>query len=98
MAALTATLAWPGCMSTAHDCMPSVSVARKLRALQSSACYPVPAASVELIETHFAWVFMVGDYAYKMKKPVAYPRSFSPTVRSEGRWRPESARVPAPMP
>jgi aminoglycoside phosphotransferase family enzyme len=53
--------------------MPAVSVARKLEALRSTACYPVPATSVELIETHFAWVFMVGDYAYKMKKPVEFP-------------------------
>lgn len=60
-------------MSAADECMPAVSVAQKLAALQSTDCYPVPATSVELIETHFAWVFMVGDYAYKMKKPIAYP-------------------------
>lgn len=60
-------------MSIADDSMAAVSTAQKLQALRSAACYPVPVPSVELIETHFAWVFMVGDYAYKMKKPVAYP-------------------------
>lgn len=28
---------------------------------------------VEVIETHFAWVFLVGQRAYKMKKPVLQP-------------------------
>lgn len=51
----------------------TVSTAEKLLALSSVACYPVPATSVELIETHFAWVFLVGKHAYKMKKPAAYP-------------------------
>jgi aminoglycoside phosphotransferase family enzyme len=51
----------------------SVSTSRKLQALCSVASYPAPAAAVELIETHFAWVFLVGQYAYKMKKPAAYP-------------------------
>lgn len=66
-------LASAPCMSAADESPAEVSAGRKLQALLSVDCYPVPAASVELIETHFAWVFMVGDYAYKMKKPVAYP-------------------------
>lgn len=53
--------------------MQAVSAARKVQALQSIDCYPFPLDSVELIETHFAWVFMAGAYAYKMKKPIAYP-------------------------
>jgi uncharacterized protein len=60
-------------MSTADESTPAVSASRKLQALLSADCYPVSAASVELIETHFAWVFMVGEYAYKMKKPIAFP-------------------------
>ncbi|MGB5082224.1 MAG: AAA family ATPase [Burkholderiales bacterium] len=39
-------------------------------ALLSPACYPHAAARVELIETHISWVFLAGDYAYKLKKPV----------------------------
>lgn len=60
-------------MHTADESTAAVGASRKLQALRSVDCYPFPAASVDLIETHFAWVFMVGDYAYKMKKPVAYP-------------------------
>lgn len=30
-------------------------------------------AAVEVIETHMSWVFLVGDQALKLKKPVRYP-------------------------
>lgn len=60
-------------MSATDDRASLVSASEKLQALRSVDCYPVPAASVELIETHFAWVFLVGEHAYKMKKPIAYP-------------------------
>lgn len=60
-------------MSAAGEGTVAVSAADKLQALRSVDCFPVPATSVELIETHFAWVFLVGEYAYKMKKPVALP-------------------------
>jgi aminoglycoside phosphotransferase family enzyme len=45
----------------------------KVRALQSPAAYPDPAAAIESIETHFAWVFLAGEYAYKLKKPSGNP-------------------------
>ena len=32
--------------------------------------YPHPAASVELLETHISRIFLAGDFAYKLKKPV----------------------------
>jgi uncharacterized protein len=32
--------------------------------------YPHPAASVEHLQTHISHVFLAGDYAYKLKKPV----------------------------
>ena len=51
-------------------------LAEKARALLSSSAYPdMPAAAVESIETHFAWVFLAGDYAYKLKKPGGNPLS-----------------------
>jgi aminoglycoside phosphotransferase family enzyme len=31
------------------------------------------AAPVEVIETHMSWVFLAGDHALKLKKPVRYP-------------------------
>ena len=60
-------------MSTADESAAAVSASQKLHALLSVDCYSIPATSVELIETHFAWVFLVGDYAYKMKTPFAFP-------------------------
>lgn len=32
--------------------------------------YPHPVQRVDLIETHISWVFLAGDFAYKVKKPV----------------------------
>jgi aminoglycoside phosphotransferase family enzyme len=32
--------------------------------------YPHPATEVRLIQTHISYVFLAGDYAYKVKKPV----------------------------
>lgn len=50
-------------------------LARKVCALRSSAAYTEAAAAVVTIETHFAWVFLAGDYAYKLKKPSGNPLS-----------------------
>lgn len=38
--------------------------------LMNPTAFPHPAAHVECIETHISWVFLAGDYAYKIKKPV----------------------------
>ncbi|HUL94094.1 MAG TPA: AAA family ATPase [Burkholderiales bacterium] len=43
---------------------------RLLAALREPACYPHAAGTVELIETHISWVFLAGEFAYKIKKPV----------------------------
>lgn len=32
-----------------------------------------PATPVEAVETHMSWVFLAGDRAYKLKKPVVHP-------------------------
>ena len=32
--------------------------------------YPHAVSEVRLIETHISWVFLTGEYAYKVKKPV----------------------------
>ncbi|HET7763964.1 MAG TPA: AAA family ATPase [Burkholderiales bacterium] len=44
---------------------------RILAALHEPGCYPHPADRIELIETHISRVFLAGDYAYKVKKPVS---------------------------
>lgn len=60
-------------MSAVDEGTVDVSTEKKVAALCSVASYPVSASSVEVIETHFAWVFLVGEHAYKMKKAAAYP-------------------------
>ncbi|WP_286240100.1 AAA family ATPase [Neptuniibacter halophilus] len=34
--------------------------------------YPHPVEQIEVIETHISWLFLTGDYAYKVKKPVDF--------------------------
>src|SRR5947199_1046571 len=41
-----------------------------IEALSNPAAYPEPAAEVEVRHTHISVVFLVGPYAYKVKKPV----------------------------
>ena len=38
--------------------------------LQRPEAYPSPTHEIELVETHISWVFLAGDYVYKVKKPV----------------------------
>ena len=39
-------------------------------ALRSPRAWPGAAGPIELVETHISWVFLVGELAYKVKKPV----------------------------
>ncbi len=45
---------------------------RLIQAMQQPAFYDHPVARVERIETHISWVFLAGDFAYKIKKPVNF--------------------------
>jgi aminoglycoside phosphotransferase family enzyme/predicted kinase len=40
--------------------------------LAETAAYPHPVGTVTLIQTHISWVFLAGDFAYKIKKPVDF--------------------------
>ena len=44
--------------------------ARLPDALLSPRAWPGSAGRIELVETHISWVFLVGEHAYKVKKPV----------------------------
>ncbi|MDX8405376.1 MAG: AAA family ATPase [Mariprofundus sp.] len=35
-------------------------------------CYPHPCSDIRMIQTHISWVFLAGNYAYKLKKPVDF--------------------------
>src|SRR5499427_9626225 len=42
-------------------------------ALARPDAYDHDVASVRVAETHISWVFLTGEYAYKVKKPVKFP-------------------------
>ncbi len=41
-----------------------------VEAMRSPSFYPHPVATVRFVQTHISWVFLTGDFAYKVKKPV----------------------------
>ena len=47
----------------------SADIAARIAFLSTPAAYPDHPPSVEVRETHFAWVFLAGARAYKLKKP-----------------------------
>ncbi len=52
--------------------MESVELADKVRFLRRPATYTPRPARITAIETHMAWVFLAGELAFKLKKPVRY--------------------------
>jgi uncharacterized protein len=50
-----------------------VGIEDKVHFLSDPAAYGLAGVTVEVIETHMSWVFLAGEHAYKMKKPVRYP-------------------------
>src|SRR6266545_1480855 len=52
--------------------MESAEPAQLVKDLLRPEAYPHPVDAVELRETHGAWVFLAGPYAYKLKKPVNF--------------------------
>ncbi|HVY79573.1 MAG TPA: AAA family ATPase [Steroidobacteraceae bacterium] len=46
---------------------------RQLVGLMSPGAYPHPVREVQLVETHISWVLLTGEFAYKIKRPVAHP-------------------------
>ncbi len=49
-----------------------VSIEDKVAFLSSAEHYPERPREIETRETHMSWVFLAGDHAYKLKKPVRY--------------------------
>jgi aminoglycoside phosphotransferase family enzyme len=69
-----------------------LTIEDKVRFLSSSTIFGLPNEIVEVIETHMSWVFLVGDRAYKMKKPVRFPfLDFSTLAAREANCRAELA-------
>jgi uncharacterized protein len=51
-----------------RSCVSAADAEEKVLALRSPVSYAHEVKTVEVIETHFAWVFLAGEYAYKLKK------------------------------
>jgi len=47
-----------------------VSLARKVNFLIDPSAYRLDGVEVDAIETHMSWVFLAGELAFKLKKPV----------------------------
>ena len=58
-----------GSVQLAGNCA-SPSLEEKVAALGSPLAYDERPRDIKVIETHFAWVFLANDYAFKLKKPV----------------------------
>ena len=43
-----------------------------VEAMMRPAFYPEPASGVEVKQTHMSYVFLAGEYVYKVKKPVHF--------------------------
>jgi aminoglycoside phosphotransferase family enzyme len=63
---------------------------QKVEFLSQPGAYGHPVAEVVRRETHMSWVFLAGDRAYKLKKPVRFPYlDFSTLARREAACRAE---------
>lgn len=51
-----------------------VGLERKVEALRDPSLYPENSKTVDVRESHMSWVFLTDRFAYKMKKPVKFPR------------------------
>jgi hypothetical protein len=50
-----------------------IEVSDLIEGLLDAQAYPHPSRQIRLIETHISYVFLTGDFAYKLKKPVHLP-------------------------
>jgi len=52
--------------------MPRGELPELIRGLLEPSAYPHPVDTVELVQTHISYVFLAGDFVYKVKKPVNF--------------------------
>ena len=57
-----------------------------VRALGDPLLYPHGPATVEVRQTHISWIFLAGDFVYKLKKPVRFPFVDYSTRELRRRW------------
>jgi aminoglycoside phosphotransferase family enzyme/predicted kinase len=66
---------------------------RLVEALHHPQAYEHPVAAVHVIQTHTAWVLLTGEYAYKIKKPVAFGFLDFSTLEKRRHWCEEETRL-----
>lgn len=59
-----------------------LDLGEKVAHLCQTETYPDAPDSIKAVETHFAWVFLAGEFVYKLKKPVRFPDLDLTTVQS----------------
>jgi len=85
-------LSVPENRSSQPPCAGETSLDEKVAFLGRPGSYGLPAGDVVRRETHMSWVFLAGDEAYKLKKPVRFPYlDFSTLSRREQACRAELA-------
>ncbi|MDT8419464.1 MAG: AAA family ATPase [Desulfuromonadales bacterium] len=52
--------------------MPTEWEQRIVQALNDPTFYKHPVQTVEMLESHISWIFLAGEFAYKVKKPVNF--------------------------
>jgi aminoglycoside phosphotransferase family enzyme len=71
----------------------AVDLAAKVAFLKRPRSHRADVRAVTAIETHMAWVFLAGERAYKLKKPVRYPFLDFSTVAARRRVCEEEVRL-----
>ncbi len=54
-----------------HPADELAAATRRIERLAAGGDFGHPTTTVEIVETHISWVLLTGDFAYKIKKPVA---------------------------
>ena len=68
-------------------------VERFLLGMAKPEAYPHPVDSIQRLETHISWIFLAGDYAYKIKKPVVLDFLNFSTLEARLRFCDEELRI-----
>ena len=64
-----------------------------VQSLLDPAVWPHPVDEVHMIESHISWVFLTGEYAYKVKKPIKLTFLDFSTLELRRRWCDEELRL-----
>ena len=79
--------------------MPRGELPEVIRGLLEPSAYPHPADTVDLVQTHISYVFLAGDFVYKVKKPVDFGfLDFTHPGEAPALLRGGGAPEPAPLP